>query len=62
MIIHDKVYFNHKQYKDIQTANAARMYAVGVLWGFRDADELLANGAKILVERPMDVLKVLESV
>jgi phosphoglycolate phosphatase len=32
------------------------MYPVGVLWGFRTTDELLANGAKALVERPQDVL------
>jgi len=61
MIIPDEVYFNYKQYKDIQTANAAGMYAVGVLWGFRDAEELVANGAKVVVKRPEEVLKILES-
>ena len=45
---------------DMKTAEAAGMYAVGVLWGFRDADELLANGAKALVERPLDVIKLLD--
>ena len=45
---------------DMKTAGAAGMYAVGVLWGFRDADELLANGAKALVERPLDVIKLLD--
>jgi len=43
---------------DMRTANAAGMYAVGALWGFRTADELKANGAKVLVERPGDVLKL----
>lgn len=44
---------------DMQTARAAGMYAVGVLWGFRDAKELLTNGAKALVEKPSDVLSIL---
>jgi phosphoglycolate phosphatase len=37
---------------DMQTASAAGMFAVGVLWGFRDADELTRGGASALVERP----------
>lgn len=44
---------------DMQTANAAGMFAVGALWGFRKADELLAYGAKALVEKPEDVLQFL---
>jgi phosphoglycolate phosphatase len=44
---------------DMQTANAAGMYAVGALWGFRDAAELKANGAKTLVESPLQVLDLL---
>jgi phosphoglycolate phosphatase len=41
---------------DMQTANAAGMYAVGALWGFRTAQELIENKAKILVESPLQVL------
>jgi len=44
---------------DMRTANAAGMYAVGVLWGFRKADELLENGAKALVADPLQVLEML---
>lgn len=44
---------------DMRTAVAAGMYPVGALWGFRQADELLASGAKALVERPLDILKLL---
>ena len=29
---------------DMQTANAAAMYPLGALWGFRKAEELLAAG------------------
>lgn len=42
---------------DMITASSAGMYAVGVLWGFRKADELLANGAKVLVREPLEVLQ-----
>lgn len=45
---------------DMQTANAAGMYAVGVLWGFRTAQELKENGAKILIESPLQVLDLLK--
>ena len=45
----------------MQTANATGMYAAGVLWGFREADELKGNGAKILLETPMDALKLLNN-
>ena len=41
---------------DMKTANAAGMFAVGVLWGFRGAEELTAAGARILVRHPLDVL------
>ena len=44
---------------DMQTANSAGMYAVGALWGFRDADELLANGARTLIKNPQDILNLL---
>lgn len=44
---------------DMLTANAAGMYAVGVLWGFRKADELIKSGAQILLEKPVDLIEVL---
>ena len=43
---------------DMITANAAGMYAIGVLWGFRPAEELTANGAKILISSPADFLEL----
>ena len=33
--------------------------SIGVLWGFRDADELLSCGADLLAEKPADILKAL---
>ena len=44
---------------DMKTANSSGMYPIGVLWGFRTADELLANGAKALISKPKDLLKFL---
>ncbi len=44
---------------DMKTAKAAGMYPIGVLWGFRTADELLASGAKTLIHNPIDLLKIL---
>jgi phosphoglycolate phosphatase len=44
---------------DMQTAVNAGMYPVGVLWGFRDADELLASGARTLIKKPLELLGLL---
>jgi len=41
---------------DMQTARASGMYGIGVLWGFRPADELIAGGARILLNDPRDLL------
>ncbi|HEM49277.1 MAG TPA: HAD family hydrolase [Caldithrix sp.] len=44
---------------DMQTANKAGMYAVGVLWGYQGREELLANGAQRLLNHPWDLLNIL---
>jgi phosphoglycolate phosphatase len=44
---------------DMKTAVAAGMYPVGVLWGFRTGEELLDNGAKILLKKPLDLLSII---
>ena len=44
---------------DMKTAAAAGMYPVGALWGFRTADELLAGGARELIQYPTDLLRLL---
>jgi len=43
---------------DMQTANNAGMYAIGVLWGFRSKEELISNGARLLIDHPMDLVQV----
>jgi phosphoglycolate phosphatase len=44
---------------DMKTAQGAGMFAVGVLWGFRSAEELMDSGAQVLVEHPGEVLQLL---
>jgi phosphoglycolate phosphatase len=44
---------------DMKTANAAGMYAVGALWGFRTAEELIVSGAKKLIAKPAELLELL---
>lgn len=44
---------------DMQTAIAAGMLCVGVLWGFRPREELLAHGAQRLIDHPLDLLHLL---
>jgi phosphoglycolate phosphatase len=46
---------------DMQTASAAGMFPLGVLWGFRPAEELIAAGAKWLVQEPADVIRWISS-
>jgi phosphoglycolate phosphatase len=42
---------------DMQTAVKAGFLPVGVLWGFRTEAELVANGAKILLHEPKELLE-----
>lgn len=44
---------------DMQTANNANMLAIGVLWGFRSEAELTLNGAKFLLNTPLDLISIL---
>jgi phosphoglycolate phosphatase len=46
---------------DMLTAINAGMHAVGVLWGFRSADELLANGAKVLLGHPSELPAIINT-
>jgi len=45
---------------DMKTAAAAGMFAVGVTWGFRPPEELLANGARALIDTPSELLALLD--
>ena len=45
---------------DMQTARAARMFAIGALWGFRTAEELKENGAQALLSVPIELCPLLD--
>lgn len=44
---------------DMQTACNAGVFAVGVTWGFRSKELLVANGANVIVEHPQELLKLI---
>ena len=44
---------------DMRTAVAAGMFPIGVLWGFRTAEELIDSGARLLAAAPGDLLPLL---
>jgi len=46
---------------DMQTAVAAGMFPVGALWGFRTAEELTAHGARTLIQKPLELLRILDT-
>lgn len=43
---------------DMQTANAAGFFPIGVSWGFRPKEELMASGAKKIIDQPMELLQL----
>ena len=45
---------------DMKTAVASGMFPVGVLWGFRSMEELKDNGSLALIDRPSEILSLLD--
>lgn len=45
---------------DMQAANNAGSYAVGALWGYRTKEELFSNGAKCLINHPLELVPLLD--
>lgn len=54
----DQFYYLGDTPTDMRTAVAAGMFPVGVLWGFRKAEELKAAGARQLIANPRELLKL----
>jgi phosphoglycolate phosphatase len=54
----EEVYFVGDTMVDMQTAVNAKMIGIGVLWGFRDEEELMSNGATYVVKHPLDILEI----
>lgn len=46
---------------DVLTAVNSGALPVGELWGFRGRDELLANGAKYIINHPLDLLEIIDA-
>jgi len=45
---------------DMQTARDAGMHPIGVLWGFRDREELINAGAETVIAKPSELLRLLD--
>lgn len=45
---------------DVLAGVNAGAYPVGELWGYRGEDELRANGAKVIIEKPMELVAIIE--
>ncbi|MBE7011945.1 MAG: HAD family hydrolase [Ruminococcaceae bacterium] len=45
---------------DMKTGNGGRCHTVGVLWGFRDRAELEENNAEFIIEKPDEILEIIE--
>lgn len=43
---------------DMQTGKNAKMYTVGVTWGFRKKEELEKNGADIIINNPLELIDI----
>lgn len=46
---------------DMITAQEANIVSIGVLWGFRDEEELVQNGANHIVKTPVELLTLLST-
>jgi phosphoglycolate phosphatase len=46
---------------DMETACRAGMFPVGVAWGFRPVEELRSSGARAILERPAELVELLEA-
>ena len=44
---------------DMLTATNANMFPLGVSWGYRTEEELLASGAKLVINTPSDLIEIL---
>ncbi len=46
---------------DIQTAHNANIPCVSVSWGFKSKEALLKNGAQIIIDTPLELIKILDN-
>lgn len=46
---------------DIKTAKNAGLYSIGVLWGFRDEEELRTAGADVIISDPAEIVEIVKN-
>ncbi len=46
---------------DMKTGNGGGCHTVGVLWGFRERAELMENGAEFIIEKPDEMLNIIDN-
>jgi phosphoglycolate phosphatase len=56
----DKAVYVGDSEVDVQTAKNAEIICVGVTWGFRSREVLEREGADYIIDRPQELLKILE--
>jgi phosphoglycolate phosphatase len=56
----ERIVFLGDSGNDMRAAVSAGMYPAGALWGFRPREELEASGARALMDRPEDVVALIE--
>lgn len=56
----DAIYLGDSEV-DIQTAQNSNMPCISVTWGFKDKDFLIQHGAKILVNKPHEIIEYIEN-
>lgn len=56
-IASDEVLYIGDTNTDVKTGKNAGVFTIGVTWGFRTKEELLAEGADAIVDKPLQVLK-----
>ena len=47
---------------DMETGKNSGIFSIGVLWGFRKEDELLKNGADLIVSHPLEILEYAQKI
>jgi len=55
----DEILFVGDSDIDIQTAINAKMYPIGVTWGYRTEEELKASGAKVILNNASELIEIL---
>jgi len=45
---------------DMKAGKNAGIFSVGVLWGFRDEKDLVANGADLIIKEPSELFEYIK--